>query len=615
MPIAQNDLAELEHTNEEMRLKLLRPENQSYHALPANVTGMQILRKLVENGIPVLLDAGALMLELNNKQVATEWLQLAPNTYEAGVYFDQQDILQTIDRSGNTAEFECSSYRKNLGRCLVYLDDTHTRGTDLKFPLGTRACVTLCGDITRDKTVQACMRMRQLGKGHTIAFWASSEANARIQSTTAGGGRITNENVVKFICENSETFERHNVSHWAASAFNYTKKLIGHKLISVPVDDRSLQRLYEHCLENDYATLMELYGDIRKASLTTIFLRKFETLSSDSIRSVRHFKVDILEGVIGRINAKAPHVKKFLTTLDDEQEKELEKEIEVEIEVEKPKPPKNETPAEPHFDKRLNQMIRTTGNDAIMNSLQTESIIVPVDQCLATVQFYQKYIKKCGWAKHFFATKDFASVIQSAANNCDKYLRPVWWVARVNQSGGAFSLILLSSYECDRMIPSFRKSENAVLYMFHPRIKRLHNNLIREPALRVCGWRNAPPICIGEEVQIGMLSGQMYFSDEEEQDAYCSFLGLIPRPRSVELEKAFELGIINPNGFVEKRHRQLSELIRSIVGQCEFQQNSTDLAVKLIEAHHQNLPAGSHVASVLLRGIKARINSTIFDEN
>lgn len=155
MPIAQNDLAELESTNEEMRKKLLRPENQCYFALAANVTGKQILQKLVQHGIPVLLDAGALMLELNNKRVAVEWLKQAPSMYDVGVYFDEQDILQTIDRSGIMAEFECSSYRKNLGRCLVYFDDAHTRGTDLKFPLGIKACVTLCGDITRDKTVQA----------------------------------------------------------------------------------------------------------------------------------------------------------------------------------------------------------------------------------------------------------------------------------------------------------------------------------------------------------------------------------------------------------------------------------------------------------------------------
>lgn len=64
LPIAQNDLKELESTNEDMREVLMRKENQSYEALPANVSAMEILKRLKERAIPVLLDSGALMLEV-----------------------------------------------------------------------------------------------------------------------------------------------------------------------------------------------------------------------------------------------------------------------------------------------------------------------------------------------------------------------------------------------------------------------------------------------------------------------------------------------------------------------------------------------------------------------
>lgn len=37
-------------------------------------------------------------------------------------------------RSIAVTEFDCSVYLENLKRCLVYLDDVHTRSTDLKFP-------------------------------------------------------------------------------------------------------------------------------------------------------------------------------------------------------------------------------------------------------------------------------------------------------------------------------------------------------------------------------------------------------------------------------------------------------------------------------------------------
>lgn len=141
--IAQSDLPELNNTNEEMRQTLLDRRNRVYKN-KNNITGKNILQELVRLEIPVLLDSGALMLELNNKEVAIEWLKLAPNC-SAAVYFDENDTLQTIDHNGIVTEFDYSVYRDDLSNCVVYLDDVHTRGTDLKFPPDSMACVTLSG--------------------------------------------------------------------------------------------------------------------------------------------------------------------------------------------------------------------------------------------------------------------------------------------------------------------------------------------------------------------------------------------------------------------------------------------------------------------------------------
>lgn len=124
MTVVQNDLSELENTNENVRDTLLQPENRCYKNLPANVSAQQILQLLKDANIPVLVDSGALMLELNNKQVAEEWLRLISDpAYEAAIYFDSLDVLQTIDRNGVVVEFDCSVYCENLNRCLVFLDD------------------------------------------------------------------------------------------------------------------------------------------------------------------------------------------------------------------------------------------------------------------------------------------------------------------------------------------------------------------------------------------------------------------------------------------------------------------------------------------------------------
>jgi hypothetical protein len=41
-----------------------------------------------------------------------------------------------------------------MDRCLVYLDEAHTRGTDLKLPLDARGALTLALHQTKDHTVQ-----------------------------------------------------------------------------------------------------------------------------------------------------------------------------------------------------------------------------------------------------------------------------------------------------------------------------------------------------------------------------------------------------------------------------------------------------------------------------
>lgn len=41
-----------------------------------------------------------------------------------------------------------------MDSCLIYLDEAHTRGTDLKMPADYRAMVTLGPDLTKDRLVQ-----------------------------------------------------------------------------------------------------------------------------------------------------------------------------------------------------------------------------------------------------------------------------------------------------------------------------------------------------------------------------------------------------------------------------------------------------------------------------
>lgn len=93
------------------------------------------------------------MLEMTNQELIEHWLGLTHDV-EAGVFFDDYDRLSVVTRDGVVEPFHSSPYAQALDRCLVYLDDAHTRGTDLKLPTKFRAAVTLGPKITKDRLVQ-----------------------------------------------------------------------------------------------------------------------------------------------------------------------------------------------------------------------------------------------------------------------------------------------------------------------------------------------------------------------------------------------------------------------------------------------------------------------------
>ena len=155
LTIDYHEIPELKGTNGMLLYYLLLPENNFYYFLPANSTGKQILQKISKRSknLRLLLDVGALMVDLNNKQVIKEWLEIRKDI-KAGIYFDEQNNLKVIDRQERECPLEISPYRKTLNETVVYLDEFHTRGTDIRFPHGTIGAVTLGKNVTKDRLMQ-----------------------------------------------------------------------------------------------------------------------------------------------------------------------------------------------------------------------------------------------------------------------------------------------------------------------------------------------------------------------------------------------------------------------------------------------------------------------------
>lgn len=155
------DLPSQMHTNALVLAHLLQPEN-SVFLLPdrpalSTTDAQRFLDTVVNFKKPtrVILDVGAQILELNNRQVAESWLKMVTDTEtQAAIFINDDDELTVIDRRGGVELLQTSSYATRLDACLVFLDEAHTRGIDLKLPDNYRAAVTLGANLTKDRLVQ-----------------------------------------------------------------------------------------------------------------------------------------------------------------------------------------------------------------------------------------------------------------------------------------------------------------------------------------------------------------------------------------------------------------------------------------------------------------------------
>ncbi|KAF3192372.1 hypothetical protein TWF225_000621 [Orbilia oligospora] len=186
LTVTQEDLPTLSHTNAEVLTYLLQKRNRGY-CLAADTQGRRwsetgLLRHLKDKGIRILIDAGAQILELDNLQLVKAWMAIdfeAP----AAIYFDKSNKPFVFYRNNSNVPLLATPYAEDSADCLIYLDESHTRGTDLKMPAQARGALTLGLGQTKDHTVQAAMRLRKLGTTQSIMFFAPPEVHQSIVDT------------------------------------------------------------------------------------------------------------------------------------------------------------------------------------------------------------------------------------------------------------------------------------------------------------------------------------------------------------------------------------------------------------------------------------------------
>ncbi|KAF8244797.1 hypothetical protein K440DRAFT_665544 [Wilcoxina mikolae CBS 423.85] len=538
LSIEQHDRKAQLNTNARVLSYLLQPENsyvaieETYHE-PLNFRKILAILTDEEKTVPVrvLLDVGAQVLELSNDQVAETWLNNAPSQdVEAAVFFDDKDILTVITRDGIREPLMISAFAQKLDKCVVYLDETHTRGTDLKLPVGTRAAVTLGPGLTKDRLVQACMRMRKLGHGHSVLFCAPLEIQRKLmreaQHDKREGIDIQVRDVILWCMDQTCVTYRKLVPVWAKQGVSYQIRFVAWtKLLK-----SSVKLFPQDVLEKEAKTLQEHYG--------------FERSNTNNVsgfcsaRQYRRMQFKQIEEKCSSVGVSSFCGAPMLEEQEQEQERELHHEIE---RVRDNQRPPRVGPVPHSFSDELKSFIQkgTLPKD--------HPDFIPAFQILSNTS--AKGCEVTCWSLKLLVTSDFARVIDGQHKETDNFLRPVNWV--VSSLTDPTFLVIMSPFEVNMLFSDIKKSNSVILHMYSPRVTK------DTPSYEDLTFCATPPFpgpwspVVSLVDQLNIFAGQLYFQNYKAYERVCGFLGLCLNdtdPGNVDY--------IASDGFVEKRNRQ-----------------------------------------------------------
>ncbi|KLO83690.1 uncharacterized protein LW93_472 [Fusarium fujikuroi] len=508
----QLDLPEQKHTNALVLEYLLQPEN-GISLMPQEAKGTtfdsSLLLQMVSNMSPntrVILDVGAQVVDLTNQEFAKRWLACFQDqdSTQAAVFFNDSDESVVMDRSGKIKDFQTSPFSQQLDLCLVFLDEAHTRGTDLKLPAEYRAVVTLGAGLTKDRLVQACMRMRKLGKGQTVEFcipWEIEHKIVQLKGESTPNRSISVSDVLCWAITETCLDLKRAMPLWITQGVRFFKQ----EALWSRLSDENIKP--DEFLEEEGQSLRERYfpqkGLADLSSLT-------EGLN-DSVAKV--FKSRCEEFGLERLRTYS---------LQEEQERELAPETQHERQVEKVPALKPDT----HSVNRLLQEWIADGSFP-ESSTAFRAVMKPAFQSLnktsAAVHFDVKEFPETVWV-----SMDFAHTVKGAfggKNFLDSYQRPVQWVLVGKNEEGAPRIVVINPFEAQHFLPLIEESEYVALHLYAPRV-----NLAFRPVddLQLCsvGKKVVEEIPRDIITFLNLFAGQLYLSSYDDYKLVCDMLCL-----------------------------------------------------------------------------------------
>ncbi|KAL4786734.1 hypothetical protein BJX76DRAFT_365229 [Aspergillus varians] len=375
-----------------------------------------------------------------------------------------------------------------------FLDQHHARGVDLKLPRTYRAAVTLGPRLTKDRLVQACHRMRELGNGQSVAFFIPPEVR---HSLNKGDATITSYEVISWVLEQTCTHLDKLQPLWAWNGLQYFRCLQIWEGFREGLS--KLEEITPRIQESESKSLSQLYAPWEDPPYS---LNALQALALNNPTAG-----ELLEKWKGAASATV--------YLHEEQEREITQEVQREQHVFLPpfvQPLKNKVHGDMVYFVKNGLFPRTYASDAVR----------PAFECLSRTSAGQfKFPSMIG--SDLYASVDFLDTISQGASQVDdEFLKPVHWVlSNVNNQ----QLLIVSQFEANNLLPSIRASEKVALHMYAPRTTKDMCSFSKLDFLTIGKTRDNFQISPELIQALEIFSGSLYFDSFDEYQSACHFFG------------------------------------------------------------------------------------------
>ncbi|KAF2647966.1 hypothetical protein K491DRAFT_722967 [Lophiostoma macrostomum CBS 122681] len=500
LTIQQHDLPTLRQTNAEVLICLLQERNRGYHVAAREgkrLSERGFLKELAQKKIRVLIDAGAYILEMSNAELAKTWLDIDTDP-QAAVYFGFDNRAWVRYRGTKTAvPLLATPLANNLDGCLVYLDEAHTRGVDLKLPLHSRGALTLALGQSKDHTVQAAMRLRQLGTSQSVCFFAAPEAHRSILDVCGlkETAKVDSSHVVHWLleqtCRANEQLQSLYISQGTDFCIRTNAQWMYPRFLTRR-DDRDA--LVEVLQVPEQQTLEQLYGN---AGTKSAYLPSAEAMTP-VVRTFSKQLSSMRQAVTDNAQAVCSSALEIV-----EQEREVEFQVEEVREVQRP------THYKPLKFPGLHPVITAFVNTGILDG---DEGYLNVFTAISRTAVGQKFEIE-GSESRVFVSVEFVRTIKKGPT--DSFLRPVEWVL---YSPTTTTALVIIAEEAELLIPTLRAQNRPAkvhLLMYSaPVTKKMscfsdltYHTLPKLPKAHVMpSWLT---------IEVGILAGRLYANFEE----------------------------------------------------------------------------------------------------